>query len=72
MFQSAHIVYFLVERALREFTQREEALHHRVKALEKASHIEDDCDLLENFNQELQKIQAEFPAKDHDIYRQEV
>ncbi|KAJ5976045.1 hypothetical protein N7481_009752 [Penicillium waksmanii] len=50
---------------------REEALHHRAKTLEKASLIDDNRDQLDYINQKLQKIQAEFPAKDYELYRNE-
>jgi hypothetical protein len=45
-------------------------LHHKAKGLGKASLIEEDCKELEFFNQELQEIEAQLPAKEYAVYRQ--
>lgn len=68
---SGFVPFFLAEYALRGLTQREEALQHKAKALEKASLIDDNRDQLDYVNQELQKIQAEFTAKEYAIYKNE-
>jgi hypothetical protein len=59
------------ELALRELSQCEETLLHRVQALQKATAIESDRTQLENAKQQLEKAQAHFPRMEHALYRAE-
>ena len=67
--------FFFAEQALRELTQREEWLHQKVIALEKAMAIESsgksDAIQFENANKQLKEIQAQYPRKEYDLYRAE-
>ncbi|KAJ5138790.1 uncharacterized protein N7515_003638, partial [Penicillium bovifimosum] len=63
---------FLAEHALRELTQREERLHHKVIALQKAVAIESDGNSyathLENAQSQLEMARAQYPRKAHDLF----
>jgi hypothetical protein len=50
LIHSEFVPFFLAEYALRELTQREEALQHKAKALEKASLIDNNRDQLDYVN----------------------
>lgn len=62
------IKLLLAEHALRELKQREEALNHRVTALQKAKAIEPDSCELEEVNKQLEETRLQFPRKEHDLY----
>jgi hypothetical protein len=56
------------ELALRELSQLEETLLHRVIALQKATAIESDRTQLENIKQQLEKTQGCFPRSERALY----
>jgi hypothetical protein len=59
----------LAEYALRNLQQREEALNHRLIALQKAKAIESDNSELEKANELLEETRAQIPRKEYDLYR---
>jgi hypothetical protein len=59
----------LAEYALRKLQQREEALNHRLIALQKAKAIESDNSELEKANELLEETRAQIPRKEYDLYR---
>ncbi|KAJ5476838.1 hypothetical protein N7475_002567 [Penicillium sp. IBT 31633x] len=61
----------LAEQALREQTQREEALHHRSKALRKVIAITSDNTELQEVNKELEGAESQYRRKAHALYRAE-
>lgn len=61
----------LAEQALREHTQREETLHHRVKALQKATTITSDNTQLQEAMKQIEEVKSEYPKKEHALYRAE-
>ena len=70
--RSKLIDLFLAEHALRELTQREEWLHHKVMALQKAiaitSNEETDTTEFENANNQLKETQAQYPIREHALH----
>lgn len=59
----------LADHALRELKQREEALHHRVTALQKAKTLESDSSEFDNASEQLEKTRAQVPGKEYELYR---
>ncbi|CRL26222.1 unnamed protein product [Penicillium camemberti] len=66
------IELFLAEHALRELTQREEWLHQKVMALQKAIAItparKTDMTELKTANKQLKKTHAQFPRREYALY----
>ncbi len=63
------IEIIVADHALRELKQREEALHHRVTALQKAKTLESDSSELDNTSEQLEKTRAQVPRKEYGLYR---
>lgn len=63
------IEIILADHALRELKQREEALHHRLTALQKAKTLESDSSEFDNANEQLEKTRAQAPEKEYRLYR---
>lgn len=66
----------LAEQALREYTQREETLRYRAKALQKATAITStaitsDNTQLQEANKQLEEAKSHYPKKEHALYRAE-
>lgn len=63
----------IAEHALREQTQREEALKHRVTALQKATAVDFDSykTQLEEANEQLEEAKRQYPRKEQALYRAE-
>ncbi|KAJ5490345.1 hypothetical protein N7453_011170 [Penicillium expansum] len=70
--RSTLIELFLAEHALRELTQREEWLHHKVIALQKAmaiaSNEKSDMTQFKNANNNLKETQAQYPKMEYTLY----
>ncbi|KAJ5124438.1 uncharacterized protein N7515_008263 [Penicillium bovifimosum] len=66
---------FLAEHALRELTQREERLHHKVMALQKAvaigSDVRSDATNLEDAQTQLETARAQYPGKAQALFQAE-
>lgn len=62
---------FLANLALRELTQREETLHYRAMASQKAVAIESNGTQVEKANKELEEAEAQFRRKEYVIYSKE-
>jgi hypothetical protein len=63
------IEIILADHALRELKQREEALHHRVTALQKAKILESDSSELDNASEQLKRTRAQVPRMEYGLYR---
>ncbi|KAJ5415371.1 hypothetical protein N7465_004066 [Penicillium sp. CMV-2018d] len=63
----------IAEHALREQTQREEALRHRATALQKATAVDSDSykTELEEANEQLEEAKRHYPKKEQALYRAE-
>ncbi|KGO68472.1 hypothetical protein PITC_070970 [Penicillium italicum] len=70
--RSTLIELFLAEQALRELTQREEWLHHKVLALQKAMAIasdgKSDMTQFENAKKSLEETQVQYPKREYALY----